>query len=100
MSVLANWFGVSGAERRLQQQLARIERNQILHMATVKERLETIETHIDEGTAEVLAEIAALREAIANGNPAQIEEVLARLETKATTLKDIIPNAPPVEPPA
>lgn len=64
-------------------------------MATVAERLSAVESALDEGAQELVAELAKLREQIANGTVT--EEALAtigRLETKATALANIIPNAP------
>jgi ABC-type transporter Mla subunit MlaD len=61
-------------------------------MATVAERLAAVESAIDEGSSELVAEIAKLREQIGAGITPEAEATLVRLEAKATALKDIIPN--------
>lgn len=68
-------------------------------MATIQERLTTIETSIDEAGTELTAELTKLREQIANGTVTpEALETIGRLEAKAKALADIIPNEPPVEP--
>lgn len=67
-------------------------------MATVTERLAAVEGRLDEASTEILAEIAKLKEE--NLSP-EGEATLARLESKANALADIVGNvpAPPAEPP-
>jgi len=66
-------------------------------MATVNERLTAIETALDEAGAEIVSELAKLREQIANGTVTQEAlDTLGRIEAKANGLAAIIPNAPPV----
>lgn len=63
-------------------------------MATLEERLAAIESALDEAGTEINAELAKLREQIANGTvtPAALETI-TRLEAKGKALADIIPNA-------
>lgn len=61
-------------------------------MATLNERLSSIETNLDEASTELLAELAKLREQIGTVTP-EAEEILGRLETKAKALADVVPNA-------
>lgn len=63
------------------------------NMATVIERLSGIETSLDEASTELLAELTKLREQLGNVITPEAEAVIARLETKAKALADVIPNA-------
>lgn len=63
-------------------------------MATITERLKAVETAIDDASAEIVAEIAKLKDE--NLSP-EGEATLARLEAKVTALKDIVPDAPPAD---
>lgn len=60
-------------------------------LMTLQERLTTLEANLDEGTTEILAELAALRAA---GVTPEAEEILARVEAKVTALKDVSPPVP------
>jgi chromosome segregation ATPase len=64
-------------------------------MATIDERLAAIEGSIDEAGGEITLELAKLREQLGNVITPEAEATIARLETKAKALADIIPNAPP-----
>lgn len=62
-------------------------------MATLQERFDQIETKLDEGTKELLAELKTLREQIAIGSlTPQAEATLQRIETKAKVIADVIPG--------
>lgn len=95
------WERVSETRARHNELIKLITDNHKKVMATIKERLEAIETHLTEGLGEVTTEITTLREQLSNAGqlPADAEATLQRIEAKASALKDIIPNAPPVENP-
>ncbi len=100
---LLDWLGwerVSETRARHNQLITLITKNHTALMATLKERLDKIEADLNEGVGEVTSEITLLRDQLANAGtiPADAEATLARIETKAGALKDIIPNAPPAEP--
>lgn len=76
---------------RLNHTLNLILENQYQLMASITERLNTIETKLIEGSSEIIAEIARLREE--NLSP-EGEATLARLETAAQALADLVPQPP------
>lgn len=62
-------------------------------MATLQERFDTMNANLNEASAEILAELAALR---AGGNLTPEQETsLANAEAKIQALKD---TSPPIEP--
>lgn len=66
--------------------------NSIQHkLMTLQERLTALETKLDEGTDEILAELALLREA---GVTPEAEVILARIESKVSALADVSPPVP------
>lgn len=103
---LFDWLGwerLSETRARHEQLIQLIHTNHRTIMATLKERFDQIEADLTEGLGEVTTEITLLREQLSNAGqlPADVEVTLARIEAKSAALKDIIPNAPPVEnPPA
>ena len=105
MNILRTWRDWLGWERlsetraRHDELIKLITTNHNKLMATQKERFAAIEKDLDEGLGEVATEIASLREQIEAGNDAETEAILQRIEGKAVALKNIIPNAPSVEPP-
>lgn len=62
-------------------------------MATMEERFAAIEANLDEAMTELTGLIASLRtELEANGVSPAALEILGRLETKSTALKNVVPN--------
>lgn len=74
------------------------QQNQKHIMRTLNElesALGGIEGKLDKAKTEIVGEITKLREALANTTlPAGAEAALARLETAAQALDDIVPDAP------
>lgn len=71
-------------------------------MATQAEHaqeLRNIKAQNDKSRTEILAKIAALEEALANGGGTtpEVDEALAELKASVQTDDDIVPDAPPVE---
>jgi predicted negative regulator of RcsB-dependent stress response len=64
-----------------------------LIMATLIERLGSIETSLDEASTELTNELAKLREQLGNVITPEAEAIIARLEAKSKALADVIPNA-------
>lgn len=93
------WERLSETRARHNELIQLIKDNHDKVMATQKERFAAIEKDLDEGLGEVANEIASLRAQIEAGNDAETEAILQRIESKAVALKNIIPNAPPVENP-
>lgn len=97
-STISGWF--TRPTSRLEQRLGALERKQHMDNAAVNERLDKIEADLDEASTEITAELAKLREEIANGG--QTTALLARLDGiagRAKKLADIIkPEEPPVDP--
>lgn len=104
------FFGKSGAEKRLRQQLDRIEHKLDTIMATqteLAEELRKLKAQQNKIAAEqsarfdaLTAKIAELEAAIANAPvTAEVENALTELKAAAQSLDDTIPDAP-VEPPA
>lgn len=62
-------------------------------MATLTERLGSIETSLDEASTELTNELAKLREQLGNVITPEAEAIIARLEAKSKALADVIPNA-------
>lgn len=62
-------------------------------MATLIERLGSIETSLDEASTELTNELAKLREKLGNVITPEAEAIIARLEAKSKALADVIPNA-------
>lgn len=99
---LLDWLGweqVTETRARHRQIIDIINQQHRTIMATLKERFDQIEADLTEGLGEVTTEITLLREQLSNAGqlPAEAEATLTRIEAKAGALKDIIPNAPPVE---
>lgn len=96
---IARWWNRSHW-RELEQRMSDLERKQHMDNAAVNERLDKIEADLDEASTEITAELAKLREEIANGG--QTTTLLARLDGiagRAKKLADIIkPEEPPVDP--
>jgi hypothetical protein len=68
--------------------------------AQLAQELRDVKAQNDKSRAEILAKIAALEEAIANGGGTtpEVDEALADLKASVQTDDDIVPDAPPVEP--
>ena len=62
-------------------------------MATLSERLGSIESTLDEASTELTNELAKLREQLGNVITPEAEAIIARLEAKSKALADVIPNA-------
>lgn len=62
-------------------------------MATLQERFDAIETKLDEGSSELLAELKTLRDQLAGSvlTP-EAEATLQRIEAKSKGIADIIPG--------
>jgi predicted lipid carrier protein YhbT len=67
-------------------------------MSVTNDRLLAVEALLDEAGREIPAELQKLREQIANGQDAEAQETITRLEARSAALAGIIPNATAPEP--
>lgn len=68
--------------------------------AQLAQELRDVKVQNDKSRAEILAKIAALEDAIANGGGTtpEVDAALADLKASVQTDDDIVPDAPPAEP--
>ena len=71
-----------------------------MEISELAAKLTEVHDKLTEAATEIVAEIQALKDAIAAADdvPAEVAALVDSLDAKATALADIIPDAPPAEP--
>ena len=98
-STISGWF--TRPTSRLEQRMSALERKQHMDNAELNAKLDGIAADLDEASAEIVAELAKLREQIANGNgmPSEMIAKIDAISVRAKGLAGIIPGSPaPVDP--
>jgi ABC-type transporter Mla subunit MlaD len=86
---------------RAQRQLKRKADRIIMNQAELAAHLTAVDDQLDKATAEILAAIQALKDALANVQTTpEVDAAVARLDTAAQTLDDINPDPGPGTPKA